>query len=324
MADRAAPPRRGRLIACGITGIVLLGACSPGTSEISETSDTPTPEVTVTATTTVTATPEAMASQQGAALGEARKAAETAGYTVTVHDASEGDARPGSNWTVCFETVGYGTVDFGAVTEGALCPEKDGGALRWPEVPKVTGISYSKALGELDEAGLAASAVGVDSAYADVSVSAEEAGADQGGHRVCFQSPKAGADLKPETEITLSLVKGKDCPAKAGAYLDETKDPNYTPPPAPDSGSTGGSTGGGTGGTGGSTGGGTSTGGSTTGGSTGGGGWDGTCELMSPAGNCYKAGQFCANKHVGLSTHDANGRMIYCKIRDDGQRWNYS
>lgn len=44
---------------------------------------------------------------------------------------------------------------------------------------------------------------------------------------------------------------------------------------------------------------------------------------MSPAGNCYRAGQFCANKHVGMRTHDANGRIIHCKVRGDGQRWNY-
>lgn len=47
------------------------------------------------------------------------------------------------------------------------------------------------------------------------------------------------------------------------------------------------------------------------------------CEIVSNAGNCYKAGQFCRKADVGRSTHAANGRIIHCR-QDDGQpRWGY-
>lgn len=47
------------------------------------------------------------------------------------------------------------------------------------------------------------------------------------------------------------------------------------------------------------------------------------CEIVSNAGNCYNAGQFCRKADVGRSTHAANGRMIYCR-QDGGQpRWGY-
>ncbi|MGR4879212.1 hypothetical protein ACIPUC_07255 [Streptomyces sp. LARHCF249] len=47
------------------------------------------------------------------------------------------------------------------------------------------------------------------------------------------------------------------------------------------------------------------------------------CEIVSNAGNCYNAGQFCRKADVGRSTHAANGRIIHC--RDDGgqPRWGY-
>ncbi|MFD8986344.1 hypothetical protein ACFV0Q_41570, partial [Streptomyces sp. NPDC059564] len=47
------------------------------------------------------------------------------------------------------------------------------------------------------------------------------------------------------------------------------------------------------------------------------------CEIVSNAGNCYNAGQFCRKADVGRSTHAGNGRMIYCR-QDGGQpRWGY-
>lgn len=300
---------RGRFVTLGVMGTLLLGACS-GSGAEAEPKETVT--VTATATATVTAKPEDITSQKGVSLKEAQEAAEAAGYAVSSHNANKGDARPSGNWTVCFEAIGYGTVDYGAVEEGALCPKKDGDPLTWPTVPDVVGSTYAKAVKALVKAGLDEENIGVDSAYKDVSLSAADVEDDADDHTVCFQSPAAGKDVKPDTEATLTLVEGGSCPAGKGTYQDKKNDPNYTPPPAPrrDSGS------GGSGSSGGS-------GGGSGGGSDNAAGWNGQCELMSPAGNCYRAGQFCANKHVGMRTHDANGRIIHCKVRGDGQRWNY-
>lgn len=57
-------------------------------------------------------------------------------------------------------------------------------------------------------------------------------------------------------------------------------------------------------------------------GGTGGGG-TGTCELTSPAGNCYADGQFCAKKHRGLSTHGRGGEYLTCAL-DSGGIWRWS
>lgn len=47
------------------------------------------------------------------------------------------------------------------------------------------------------------------------------------------------------------------------------------------------------------------------------------CEIVSNAGNCYNAGQYCRKADVGRSTHAGNGRMIHCR-QDGGQpRWGY-
>ncbi|WP_217171274.1 hypothetical protein [Streptomyces sp. AC512_CC834] len=61
--------------------------------------------------------------------------------------------------------------------------------------------------------------------------------------------------------------------------------------------------------------------GGTSGGGTGGG--SGVCELMSPAGNCYADGQFCAKKHRGLHTHGRGGEYLTCEP-DSGGRWRWS
>ncbi|MFF4367006.1 hypothetical protein [Streptomyces sp. NPDC001594] len=48
-----------------------------------------------------------------------------------------------------------------------------------------------------------------------------------------------------------------------------------------------------------------------------------SCEIVSNAGNCYSAGQYCRKADVGRITHAANGRMISCR-QDGGQpRWGY-
>ncbi|MGW0748690.1 hypothetical protein [Streptomyces sp. NPDC002587] len=50
---------------------------------------------------------------------------------------------------------------------------------------------------------------------------------------------------------------------------------------------------------------------------------DTACEIVSNAGNCYNAGQFCRKADLGRSTHAGNGRLIYCR-QDGGQpRWGY-
>ncbi|WP_435211429.1 PASTA domain-containing protein [Streptomyces sp. bgisy034] len=301
---RAGRARRLGTLTATALSVALLGACSGGsvdTADNKATGTTPSP----------TATLAPLDSQEGATLKDAKNTAKAAGYTASTHNANDSVAEPSGTWTVCFETVDDDAVDFGAVEEGALCPEKDGDPLTWPEAPDVTGTTYTKAIKALTEAGLDEEHISVASAYKDVTVSSTNTEDDPNGYRVCFQSLKAGADIKPGTETTLSLIEGGSCPAKKGTYKDKTNDPNYSPPPAPTSGS----------GSSGSTGGSSSSSGSTTGGST---AWNGQCELTSPAGNCYRAGQFCANKHLGLSTHDAGGRIIYCKERADGQRWNYS
>lgn len=48
-----------------------------------------------------------------------------------------------------------------------------------------------------------------------------------------------------------------------------------------------------------------------------------SCEIVSNAGNCYSAGQYCRKADVGRITHAANGRLISCR-QDGGQpRWGY-
>ncbi|MFF4382501.1 hypothetical protein [Kitasatospora sp. NPDC001547] len=45
------------------------------------------------------------------------------------------------------------------------------------------------------------------------------------------------------------------------------------------------------------------------------------CEIRSNAGNCYEAGQFCRTADLGRSTHDAGGRMIYCRMVSGKPHW---
>ncbi|MCX5195495.1 hypothetical protein OOK31_16550 [Streptomyces sp. NBC_00249] len=47
------------------------------------------------------------------------------------------------------------------------------------------------------------------------------------------------------------------------------------------------------------------------------------CEIVSNAGNCYNAGQYCRNADVGRSTHAGNGRMIHCRQDGSKARWGY-
>ncbi|MCX4827506.1 hypothetical protein OG746_01970 [Streptomyces sp. NBC_01016] len=45
------------------------------------------------------------------------------------------------------------------------------------------------------------------------------------------------------------------------------------------------------------------------------------CEIVSSAGNCYSAGQFCRNADVGSTTHAENGRIIKCASDGSRNRW---
>lgn len=47
------------------------------------------------------------------------------------------------------------------------------------------------------------------------------------------------------------------------------------------------------------------------------------CEIVSNAGNCYNAGQFCRKADLGRSTHAGNGRMIHCRLDGTQPRWQY-
>ncbi|MBD0742676.1 hypothetical protein BG418_14470 [Streptomyces sp. CBMA152] len=49
----------------------------------------------------------------------------------------------------------------------------------------------------------------------------------------------------------------------------------------------------------------------------------GDCEIVSNAGNCYNAGQFCRKADLGRSTHAANGREISCRIVSGRPHWQY-
>ena len=49
----------------------------------------------------------------------------------------------------------------------------------------------------------------------------------------------------------------------------------------------------------------------------------GTCTIVSNAGNCYSAGQFCRNSDHGAVTSTAGGRKIECKYSSNAWRWTY-
>ncbi|MFF0539334.1 hypothetical protein ACWDF1_21050 [Streptomyces coelicoflavus] len=120
---------------------------------------------------------------------------------------------------------------------------------------------------------------------------------------VCEQVDDS-ADTNPSFDVAFTIPRdGRDC---AGRLLHT---PKPTPKPTPEPSKTRAD---GTGGT---------SGGGGTGGGSGGG--SGACELMSPAGNCYADGQFCAKKHRGLSTHGRGGEYLTCE-RDSGGRWRWS
>ncbi|EHN78956.1 secreted protein [Streptomyces coelicoflavus ZG0656] len=152
-------------------------------------------------------------------------------------------------------------------------------------LPDLTGGSIGAAVGAAKQAGV----------HYTVSLqgTGQRASSWGSGEKVCEQSGGPGT-------VTFTVPRdGRDC---AGRLL-------HTPEPTPEPSKTRAD---GTGGT---------SGGGGTGGGSGGG--SGVCELMSPAGNCYADGQFCAKKHRGLSTHGRGGEYLTCE-RDSGGRWRWS
>ncbi|MFD0112973.1 hypothetical protein ACFVZL_07230 [Streptomyces sp. NPDC058320] len=50
----------------------------------------------------------------------------------------------------------------------------------------------------------------------------------------------------------------------------------------------------------------------------------GTCSIVSNAGNCYSAGQFCRNSDHGAVTTNGGGTRIKCMYRSNAWRWTYA
>ncbi|MQY33273.1 hypothetical protein SRB17_12340 [Streptomyces sp. RB17] len=50
----------------------------------------------------------------------------------------------------------------------------------------------------------------------------------------------------------------------------------------------------------------------------------GTCSIVSNAGNCYSAGQFCRNSDHGATTTTAGGTPITCSYSGSSWRWTYA
>ncbi|MFD5075745.1 hypothetical protein [Streptomyces sp. NPDC058371] len=49
----------------------------------------------------------------------------------------------------------------------------------------------------------------------------------------------------------------------------------------------------------------------------------GTCTIVSNAGNCYSAGQFCRNSDHGAITTTDSGTKIKCAYSSNAWRWTY-
>ncbi|MEV6052596.1 hypothetical protein [Streptomyces sp. NPDC052107] len=50
----------------------------------------------------------------------------------------------------------------------------------------------------------------------------------------------------------------------------------------------------------------------------------GTCSIVSNAGNCYQAGQFCRSSDHGATTNTASGTPITCSYSGSAWRWTYA
>lgn len=244
----------------------------------------------------------------GEPLKKAEELARGAGFTTGHHDAARDD-RPivlRSGWTVCFQKADAAarTLDFAAVKTEEPCPDRDGGPIPWPTMPRVVGATYDSAVRKLEAAGIDLDRVELDDVYLDVDApTAEEAAEDGDEWRVCFQSPGRGKEVTSTTTVRLDLGRWGDadltrkCPSRKDTTY---KIPANDPADAPDRDSDDGT--GGSGSTGGTS--------SSPGGSTGG----GSVGTVHP-------GSFCSP--AGARGVTSAGTPMVCGPASDGRnRWH--
>ncbi|MGV9986243.1 hypothetical protein [Streptomyces olivaceus] len=164
-----------------------------------------------------------------------------------------------------------------------------------PEASPSTEPSAPATLPDLTGRSVGAAVLAAEKAHVDYTVRLQGTGRQASswgsGEKVCEQSGGPGI-------ATFTVPRdGRGCDGR----LLHTPKPTPKPSKTRESG-TGGTSGG------------------TSAGTTGG---SGACELMSPAGNCYADGQFCAKKHRGLSTHGRGGEYLTCR-QDSGGVWRWS
>lgn len=129
---------------------------------------------------------------------------------------------------------------------------------------------------------------------------------------------------KPAATVTATVTAtetAKPAPAPTVTKTVETPGPTVTVTrPAGSAGSADGASAGGVAAGGGSNSGSTGAGS----GSAGGGGVAAQCSIVSNAGNCYQAGQFCRNSDRGAQTTTASGTRITCSNSGNAWRWTAS
>ncbi|AQS69876.1 hypothetical protein [Streptomyces pactum] len=180
---------------------------------------------------------------RGMRLDEARDRAEAAGFGVDDHNASDDDKSiwMRSNWTVCFQQTGWTssgtkTIDFGAVQTGAPCPEADGGAVPWPEMPDLVWKTWKTARKEVVALGVPEDHLWADTAYLNDQLPDE---GEYDDWRVCATDPVEGADVTLDIRVTLELTDpANGCPEPDREDGDEPSlpdrdddgDPDYSDP----------------------------------------------------------------------------------------------
>ncbi|MEU1192897.1 hypothetical protein [Streptomyces sp. NPDC005859] len=159
-----------------------------------------------------------------------------------------------------------------------------------------SGTAVGKAVAEAEADGLRY-VVYLQGTGASLDGGGRKASSWNAGEKICEQIDDP-ADVNSSFEVAFVVPRdGRNC---AGSLL-------HTPKPTK---TATGTTSGGT------------TGGGTSGGSGSGGSGKG-CELTSPAGNCYADGQFCAQRHHGLSTYGKGGEYLTCE-EDAAGVWRWS
>ncbi|MFD9367573.1 excalibur calcium-binding domain-containing protein [Streptomyces sp. NPDC060020] len=174
--------------------------------------------------------PSGPANYVGQNLKQAKSAAYAAGYDSVSHDAGPADAGQldTDNWKICFQSTAAApvgtrpTLDFGVVRNEWPCPAKDGDPIPHTKMPKVVGLTFTKASETLKPIGL--KSVDPRSAYTDVTL---PTAVDD--WTVCFQDPGEGKEIQnpKATSAHLTVVApATTCPAAEGGRLH----PKPTPP----------------------------------------------------------------------------------------------